>query len=215
MTEIDAFLMQQTDAEPMKMVAPYTKQIEINLPGPNSGGRGVPLKLTADVVLWDNDNPDLDWFIYTWKHSCNGEAANPFGFFLLLDVIYYDDRGHMKNAAKVSTTFTSFCQGVETITFESVNTNNVPVRRSAPSVTLDRVPGPVVGGPDRGRVAAGARRPGAGEAAVTSGTRSARSRARLRRCRGAGSCESAGCGGRRSPHRRPTRPGSRAPPGSR
>jgi hypothetical protein len=117
-------LAQQTNAKGISMVAPFTKAVYFTLPPSGSAGWNVPIKLTADVTLWDNDNPDLDWFIYTWKHSCNGSEPTIMGFWLPLDVIYYDDK-HMKDSAKVSTTFTSSCQGTEVITFESVNTNNL------------------------------------------------------------------------------------------
>jgi hypothetical protein len=119
-------MMEQTNAVPMVVIAPFTQSISIdNLPATGHAGWKVPLNLTAIVTHPDNDHPDMDWFISMWRHSCAGEEVGGSGFFFLpLDIDFYID-GFSKPTAKVKTSFTSFCQGVETITFEAVNTNSL------------------------------------------------------------------------------------------
>ena len=115
-------MLQQNNATPMAVVAPFTDHfVVVGLSAAGKAGWGVPLNLTAFVSHPDNDQPDLDFFHYTWTHSCSTGETKP-GSFILGQPLYVE--GFWPQAS-IPAVFLSYCQGVETITLKTVNDNSL------------------------------------------------------------------------------------------
>lgn len=130
MTHLGVVLMQQTNATPMQVKAPFISKIAVSgLNDHGSGGWGVPIKLKATVDYPDNDRPDMDWFLATWSHTCIGEQSSgkEGRFTVPYELNFFIDQhqgGFFIPCVDVRTDFTSYCQGKERITLQAVNTNN-------------------------------------------------------------------------------------------
>lgn len=129
MTDISVVLQQDNEV-PMDVTAPFIQQIVVSgLNDQGSGGWGEPIWLKAKVLYPDNDAPDMDHFFASWSHACIGEESpgKEGRFAVPYEYNYYADLfgGFFLPAVDVRTSFTSFCQGRERITLQTVNADRL------------------------------------------------------------------------------------------